>query len=390
MSTLPDRSLSPSVESNTNVLWIRRFLISLTVFTYICIAAVAIWIIGLIITPILLMIIALLIAYLLYPLVKFLNRFMPRVIAILITYLGVLFGLLIILGAVFLTAIGQLFQLMENVKTSFPMILRQLKPLTASLQSFGISPQQFQISGQQLLNKALSITSGLLPLVTSVFTLVISCIIITSVSIYFLADGQQMINWLRHRTPLRYREQIGFFLDTLDHTMGGFVRGQFFLAALISGIEGLVLFILGVPYAILLAVIVFLFEFVPQIGSYISASIVILLTLLTSGWQIGLVVAVFSTILQGVVDGQILAPRIIGHSVGLHPILSLFALLVGAALFGLAGAVFAVPITGIAQVLLQSFWHTWKRVHPEQFPDEQQLSQPERPTREQRRPALDT
>jgi predicted PurR-regulated permease PerM len=152
--------------------------------------------------------------------------------------------------------------------------------------------------------------------------------------------------------------------------MGAFLRGQLLSAALATIIVGLGLFVIGVPYAMLLTVVVFIFEFVPQIGSYISGAIIIIFTFMTSGWQIGLIVALFSTFVQGVLQGQILQPRILGGAVGLHPIVSMFALLVGAALFGLPGAILAAPITGIVQVFVISAWHTWKQAHLEQFPEE--------------------
>ena len=97
----------------------------------------------------------------------------------------------------------------------------------------------------------------------------------------------------------------------------------------------------------LIAVIVFILEFVPVVGAYISGAIGILFAL-TQGWQVALIYAIFVTIMQGVLDGQILAPRILGRSVGIHPIISIFALIAMAQLFGLFGALLAVPLAACA------------------------------------------
>ena len=69
-------------------------------------------------------------------------------------------------------------------------------------------------------------------------------------------------------------------------------------------------------------------------------------------------------------EGQILAPRILGGSVGLHPIVALLALLAGSELFGITGALFASPVAGVLQALLVGLWSQWRESHPEQFQQE--------------------
>jgi AI-2E family transporter len=73
--------------------------------------------------------------------------------------------------------------------------------------------------------------------------------------------------------------------------------------------------------------------------------------------------------------GQVIGPRILGQAVGVHPIIAISALFVGGGLFGLLGALFAVPIAGIVQAWLQAPWSTWQVAHPEQFPAEHEVMQ---------------
>jgi predicted PurR-regulated permease PerM len=152
--------------------------------------------------------------------------------------------------------------------------------------------------------------------------------------------------------------------------MGGFLRGELFLGVLISAIQTIGLFFIGVPYLFFLAVIIFIGEFLPQIGAYISAAIIVIITFLTRGWQVGLIAMIFCAVVNAGLEGQILAPRIIGHSVGLHPIISIAALLIATQLFGLIGAFLAAPMMGMIQVFILAVWHSWKQRHPEQFPEE--------------------
>jgi predicted PurR-regulated permease PerM len=75
--------------------------------------------------------------------------------------------------------------------------------------------------------------------------------------------------------------------------------------------------------------------------------------------------------LQGIVIGQILSPRIFSKTVGVHPIVALFALFAGAELFGLLGGFLSVPAAGVLQHIIVAIWHRWKNEHPEQFPPEE-------------------
>jgi len=375
MSALPGHMIPAQQKPPSNAVWMRHFLVALTILAWAAIAAIAMWIIGLIATPIMYMIISIIIAYILYPLVKLFQRFMPRAVAILVTYIIVLLGLLLIIYYVLFTAVAQLVSLIQTIQKNLPTIITQLKPVVDFLDKVGISPEQFQISGQKLLTELLNVTSNLLPLVGSIFTLIISCIIITSVSIYFLIDGARVPHWLERTTPLQHRDKVKFFFTTLDRTMGNLIRGQITVAVITTSIVGLGLLIMGVPYVMLLMIIVFLFEFVPQIGAYISGGIIIIFAFITKGWQIGLAVAIFCSLVQGGLDGQVLIPRILGKAVGLHTIVAVFALLVGATLFGLPGAVFAAPVVGMAQILFKAYWNTWKLAHPDQFPEEQTPNQ---------------
>jgi len=126
-----------------------------------------------------------------------------------------------------------------------------------------------------------------------------------------------------------------------------------------------------VPFAILIGVIVFIFEFVPQIGAYISGFIGVLFAA-TQGWEVALIYAIFVSLVQGVLDAQVLAPRILGYAVGLHLVVSFFAMLIFGSLFGLLGAILAIPIAGVASVFVYASWNAWRESHPEQFPEEKQ------------------
>ena len=166
------------------------------------------------------------------------------------------------------------------------------------------------------------------------------------------------------------RSIITFLLRTLDQSLGGYLRGTLLLALIGALCTGVVLALLHVPFAALLAVLFFLLYFLPVIGTYMIAALCILAAL-SQGWVVTLIVAVFLVLLLGVVMGEVLAPRIFSSTVGVHPIVAIFALFAGAELFGLLGGFLAIPVAGVLQQVIVAIWHRWEHGHPEKFPPEE-------------------
>ena len=382
MSLLSDNLATTRVDPTATRVWLRRFLIALTMLAWLIFAGAILWVLGLVIGPIILVSISALLAYLFYPLVKVCQRFMPRPLAILVTCLLVLVTAGLIFYFVVIAAVEQL-KLLINVVQFFlqhPNAQGRLYAFIQFLSSLGISQKDFSLSGEQLVAYLQNVIGGLSQFVGSTLGLLIDALVLATLSVYFLIDGPRVNGWLRSKMSLKYRQRVNYFLDTVEQKLGGFVRGRILISTVISAVVGIGAYFIGLPYVILLVVIVFLCDFIPIIGAYISGVIGILFAL-TQGWQVALIYGVFVTIVQGVLDGQILSPRIVGHSVGLHPIVAIFALLAGSRLFGLLGALFACPVAGIIQTFIVAFWVTWRTNHPEQFPEE--VQQVEREDHEQ-------
>ncbi|HEX6555425.1 MAG TPA: AI-2E family transporter [Ktedonobacteraceae bacterium] len=372
MSSSPDQSTIPHIEAASTLRWQRRFLMALTVLAWIVTAGLIIWGIGLIIEPVILLVISALLAYLFYPVVQLFQRIMPRALAISISLLLVLGVLCFLLYTVLVATVQQLVALIHALQVFIadPASASRFQPVIHFLNHSGIPPNSFDGSAQQLLAFLLQNTLfNALPLVRSVLHLFITGIVILSLTVYFMIDGYRVNRWLRNKTPVKFRGRINLFMNVVEKSLGSFVRGQVLLAFIMSVIIGVGAYFIGVPYVFLLSVIVFVFECVPVIGAYISGTIGILFAL-SVGWQTALIYGIFVVLMQVVLDGQVLAPRIIGNSVGLHSIISIAALLIGASLFGLFGALFSAPIAGIIQVFVLAFWATWREQHPDQFPEE--------------------
>jgi len=106
-------------------------------------------------------------------------------------------------------------------------------------------------------------------------------------------------------------------------------------------------------------------EFIPVLGTLVSGAICVLLAL-TRGWVIALIVLAYFVFVH-IIEGDVVGPRIIGKAVGLHPVVSLTALVAGAELFGIWGALFASPVAGVIQAFIVALWSEWRETHPQEF-----------------------
>ena len=107
--------------------------------------------------------------------------------------------------------------------------------------------------------------------------------LVATLSIYFLIDGERVSGWLHKKTPLLYRRHISFLVDTVARAVGGYIRGTITLNMLFGASVGLGVGLLGVPYALLLAILTFFLGFIPVVGGYFIAALCILLPFLRGG-----------------------------------------------------------------------------------------------------------
>jgi len=353
-------------EERQNSKWKRRRDIPIAILAWIAVVAIILWAAGHVIRSLLLLAIASLLAFALAPAVKLLQRVMPRFLAILIVYLVVLivFGFFIYL--IIDTSIIQVGLLAKEVRYLLtPANNAALTPLESLLRTFGISQEQIASARQQIIAQLGGFAGSVLPLFTRFLDFLLDIVIVAVVSIYLLIDGSRVTNWLRNNMPVQQRGRVHFLLETLERIVGGYIRGQLLLSTMVGLLVGIGMALFHVPYAVLLGVLAFILEFVPVLGTIVSGAICVLIAL-TQGWLIALGVLVYFVGVH-VLEGDVIGPRIVGKAVGLHPVISLAALIAGAELFGILGALFASLVAGILQALIVSIWKEWRATHPEQF-----------------------
>lgn len=345
--------------------WAKRRDIPLAILAWFAVIAVIVTILSHISRTVFLFAIAAILAYALVPAVNVFERFLPRWLAITLVYLAVTAGLGIIFYSVIDISIKQFTVLVFNTQDFIFPGGNKVSPLVLSLERFGFTEQQILDAGSRLTNQLEYVTSSILPFIQGLFTSVIDILVTIIISIYLLLDGERLVNWVKRNVPRSQRGRLQFTLKTLQRIVGGYIRGQFILGVLIGFMVGIGMYLFQLPYAVLLGLMAFLLSFIPFIGTFISGAACVLIGL-TKGWFVALLVLGYF-ILVHIIEGDILGPRIVGKALGLHPIISILAVITGAELFGIQGALFAAPVVGIVQAIVVAGWTELKELHPNEF-----------------------
>ena len=168
---------------------------------------------------------------------------------------------------------------------------------------------------------------------------------------YLLNDFQAVREQIISLVPPKYRQDAEEVVSIIDTNVGSFIRGSIVRCTIVGIVTGVVLAIIGMPYALLLGIIAGLFNFILYIGPYIAAVPAVLLSISPLTPSPILVIIVYVVI--QVLDGMLLAPYVLGRIVKLKPITVIVSILAGGQLAGLLGMVLAVPVAGIIRGIVE-------------------------------------
>jgi predicted PurR-regulated permease PerM len=188
-----------------------------------------------------------------------------------------------------------------------------------------------------------------LQIVTGVLGGLINLLLIVVIAIYLQVQGRVMIAALRQVFPGQ-QAWFDFALVTAGSTLAGYVRGQVIFAAMVAVATWVVLAVLGVHFALVIAVITFFLELIPLVGAPIAMVIAVAIALL-QGPVVTLETLGATVILHGVLAYSV-GMKVVGEATRIHPLVAMLALVLGAQVGGVLGALFAIPIAGILNVYL--------------------------------------
>lgn len=312
---------------------------------------------------IILLLLAMAIAFLVTPLVNFLNRYMPRVLAALLVF-ALIMG---VLGGLCYALIFSLIQQITYFSNNLPSYFNTLPTTYANFQKWlvlqGVSQDNITSTLNQLQNQVTlflqNIVANALNIVFFVTDILVNILLVVVLSFYLTVDGKRIRNALVGVAPKRWMPHVLLFEDALNRVVGNYIRGQLTLALIIGVLAatGCWIFHMG-NYALIVGVMAFLFETIPMVGPALASIPALLISLLLpEPFPRTLWVLVYFIFVQ-MVESNILGPRIVGHAVGLHPVASILALIIGAQLFGAFGALLATPIVAAAWVVIASLYNS--------------------------------
>jgi len=176
------------------------------------------------------------------------------------------------------------------------------------------------------------------------------------VAFYLLHDGPRLVQRLIARVPAHRRDRLVQVLGRIHLTMGRWLRGQLILIAFVAVVVYVVLGpILSVPHSLAIAIVTGVLEIIPLIGPLIATLIAGTVAFSSGGLTTAIIVVVFYFILRQIED-QVIMPVVIGRVVHLHPVMTIFAVLVGLSVYGLLGGLLGVPVAAAIGVIFDEFF----------------------------------
>lgn len=294
----------------------------------------AIWFIFMVRDVLFLLFIAFIIMSATRPLVNRLEKMhFPRVLAAFFVYL-LLIGLIVIFGYfIFPPLVTETIRLINNM----PQYIEKITPY-------------IQIDGTTMVNQLAPLGQNLARITVGIFSNILSIFTVIVFSFYFTLERSRLNEYLETFLGKAWGKRAVTIINKTEERMGAWVRGQLLLMIIVGVVCYFGLFLLGISYALPLAMIAGILEVVPVIGPNVAAVIAILVAFVVSP-GLALAVAALYFIVQQL-ENNLIVPTVMRHTVGLPPIVSLLALMVGGRVAGILGVILGVPTLLLLQTAI--------------------------------------
>ena len=268
------------------------------------------------------------------------KRKVPRVVAILLLYiliLAAIFGILAIIIPPFVEQTNNLISRLPVIFEAMNKFITYYQIPTADIAQ-RLSTEIGKVGGNLF-----RITQGVLSTFLGIITLLV-------LTFYLLLEWKRVINLLASAFSGKQEKRIKKLLNDVQAGLGAWVRGELILMIIVGALSYLGLFILGIPSALPLAVFAGLLEIIPIIGPIIAA-VPAILTGLSVSPILAIAVAALYFIIQQL-ENNLIVPNVMSKAVGINPLVTLIALMIGANLLGIMGAILVVPIVVAAKIII--------------------------------------
>ncbi len=207
-----------------------------------------------------------------------------------------------------------------------------------------------------LQNQISSITGSVVFAITNIFGTVVALVIVLVMAYYIAVQEEDARSAFHNFVPEKYQSVVATILKRVQEKMSRWLLGQLSLSLIIGVMYFIGLSIIGIDNALVLAFFGGFCEFIPYLGPILGAIPVVVLALSDSPFKALLALIVVIVIQQ--TEGHVIVPKVMQKAVGLNPLVSITALLVGAELFGIAGALMAIPVATALSVIISELYRT--------------------------------
>ena len=322
-------------------------------------AAALIWLFTNFSSILLVLFLAILLAVAITPLITRLERRrVPRAIAILIAYLG----LIAIVSAAVALLVPVLVEEVSQLTTNFPQLVRSALELPAKWITpyFPQASQYLEASnlaqtfGDQIGSLVGGVGTFVLTLGATITSILITGFLVLVVGFFLTVDAEFAPHFIARMFPPRYRPTATTLAREIGARLGHWVRAQLLVGLFYGVTFGIGLALMGVPYAFSLGVAGAILELIPYVGGAIVTALAMVVALSISPW-LTLGVLVWEIVVANI-ESHVVYPKLVGDIVGLHPLVIIIALFIGAEARGVMGALLAIPVAVVIQVLFEHFY----------------------------------
>jgi predicted PurR-regulated permease PerM len=302
-----------------------------------------------------LFLIAIFFAVAIAPAVNWLNhRRVPRWLAILLVYLGIggsIFGIGLLI-------VPPLVNGVQDLSGNIPGYVDDLR----KNQTFRDYDDRYHITAklkqqaQQLPSKLGDAAGTLRDVTVGVFTRFVQLFSILVITFFLVKDGHRLLEFIYRQVPPERARRMRQIADDISDAIAGYVLGNFVISVLAGLVTYVTLRILGVPFATPLAILFGFFDLIPLVGATLGGILVGIVVAFAADFPLGLIAWVAVLILYQQVENNLIQPFVYGRAVQLHPLIVIVAILIGAALLGVLGALVAIPAAAAVQAVIRDFW----------------------------------
>lgn len=306
------------------------------------------WVIGL-------LIVATLIVYSISPLSGYLTRKgLPHTVSVLTVYLALLFSVLLFFYLLIPTLIVEMRTLARYLATDYryilPDIISQIDELLAS-ENIHQALQDVAQNLPTMLQQAVLTLTGV---TGNIFSGLTEVVIVLFLVYYLLRDLQPIKRGVIRLFPQPWRKEATHVLKIIDLKVGAYLRGNILRCALVGLITGIVLKIVGMPFALMLGILAGLLNIIVYVGPYLAGIPAVLLALAPDTPHFLLIVLIY--VFVQALDGFLLVPLLLGKAVDLRPFSVIVSLLIGGTLLGFIGIILAIPVAATLKVIISHYY----------------------------------